>query len=150
MILSITLIFVPKYFNKCDYVNVEDYNTMSKGFELSVLSVNIRSYYKNIDLFSGFLSSVTTVPSIIVLTETWLNHDNLNNANINMYCSKHSIRESRRSGGVSIYYRDNLIVNVLEDLCINDCVIECCAVNLVVSGRNTVIPSHLPATLWYH
>ena len=73
----------------------------------------------------------------IILTETWLNDDNKDLANIPGYIGFHTIRLNRRSGEVSVFVRDDLNAVIHKDLCLSDQTIESCV--KVACGSESVV-----------
>ena len=79
------------------------------------------------------LQSFNYEPNVIVLSETWLCENNKNNATIPGYSAVHVVREGS-SGGVSIFYRDCLHVEVFEDLSVCNASIEACSIRILLDG----------------
>ena len=50
----------------------------------------------------------------MVFTETWPKKDNCDYAKIDGYSTFHTVRENKRSGGVSIYYRSDINVQLIN------------------------------------
>ena len=98
--------------------------------ELIFVNYNIRSFFKNITGFCTIMQSASFEPDILILTETWLKEDNHEFANIRGYEGFHTIRTSGRSGGVSIFCRDNLVATCLPDFCITNSFIESCTLRI--------------------
>ena len=94
---------------------------------------------KNVTSFSALLNVLNTAPDIIILTETWLTELDRDYANIYGYTATHTIRNTGRSGGVSIYVRNCYDVDVLSGLCICSETIESCAVEVNIGGQNISI-----------
>ena len=57
-------------------------------------------------------------------------------ADMEGYESFHTTRDSRKSGGVSIYYRNGLMMELVHDLCMCNVSIESCAVKVSIGGAN--------------
>ena len=72
------------------------------------------------------------MPQIIILTETWFSNENA--WNLEGYASYNTIRPIRRSGGVSVFVKNNLVSNKLQNLCICNENIEICTVSIVVNN----------------
>jgi hypothetical protein len=79
---------------------------MTEISSIKVLNQNIRSLRKNFDLFLSHLESEKLSPDIIVLTEIWVNRDEINFYKIPGYNVYSRCNESYRSGGVAVYIRD--------------------------------------------
>ena len=71
-------------------------------------------------------------PGILVLNETWLKEDNCDYAKINGYSSFHTIRENNRSGGVSIFYKSDINVQLINVMNISTESIECCEMKVAL------------------
>lgn len=99
---------------------------------LFVLSLNIRSFFRHQRDLISMLGSIDCDPDIIILTETWLCIDNRDSALVDGYEACHVTREGMRSGGVSIFYKGNLKLKMIEELSVCNNIIESCVVELVV------------------
>ena len=97
----------------------------------------MRSFSKNIDNLLNDLNALSRCPDAIILTETWLNDDIRDFANIPGYIGFHTIRLNRRSGRVSVFVRDDLNAVVHKDLCLSDQTIESCV--KVTCGSESVV-----------
>ena len=94
---------------------------------LSVLSFNIRSFFKNSVEFLATINNNNI--DVVVLTETWLNSDTEELCNIQGYTGFHNYRKSKKSGGVSIFVNNNLKCDELNINVSND-TIECLGVKI--------------------
>ena len=120
------------------YYSIDNYNHLcsnSKKF-ITFLNYNIRSFNANFDSFICIFEE-NNIPDIIVLTETWFNSNTVQDiVNYNAY---HTVRETARSGGVSIFVKDTYQVNLIPELCICNDAIEICGVQLYISGTAMII-----------
>ena len=91
-----------KYYLENDINDVIKRNNLSVE-EFSLMHLNIRSLPKNIGKLSDFLSFIYNRFSVIGLSETWLNNDNLDLYELPEYKSVHLTRPSKKGGGVSLY-----------------------------------------------
>ena len=97
-----------------DYLTVSDFNdSMDGSKKYSIFNYNVRSFRKNFESFMGIFSP-GNFPDVVVFTETWFEPDTAQG--IPGYQAYHSIRVGSRSGGVSVYVRDNLKSKQLVEL----------------------------------
>jgi len=85
--------------------NVPEFDDVvcSSRYNFFLCHFNIRSFHANADEVLLFLSSLTILPDIIILSETWFSPDST--MNIDGYYGHHACRTDRRGGGVSVYVR---------------------------------------------
>ena len=123
------------------YYSISEFNLLdARNSQPYLLNYNIRSFRKNFDSFSLFLSSLNKKPSMIVLTETWIKEDNAFFSNIAGYSVFHTFRgNNRRSGGVSIFIENYLSSSRIDEYCISDLIMESCVVNVKSSDENLII-----------
>ena len=138
--------FGERNYSENSYLTLREFNLkFSATNGLTILTVNIRSYFRNIDSYLAFIHSLEVLPDILVMTESWLTSENVHLANINGYNSFHTLRLSgRRSGGVSIFGRKNLNCEKLDNLCISNGTIECCCVRLFINEPYIVLGVYRP------
>ena len=95
-------------------------SSFSKNCEYNTLNVklqNIRSLFKKLDYVKTFL--LLNNVDICFFTETWLNSKILNSMiKIQGYEVLRSDRPGRKGGGVAIYYKDSLDVQLIANNCI--------------------------------
>ena len=88
--------------SNCNYVIPEsfqnEYSHILKD-NLSIISLNIRSFSKNRLYFSGLLTNCDHDFDIIVLTETWENIDDNPLFHISGYYVHHVHRDAQMGGG---------------------------------------------------
>ena len=116
--------------NSSGYFSVGEYNdhfSCNNSNFLTILSYNIRSYNSNYDQFSCHFEP-NNFPEILVLSETWFKSYNL--TGIANYESYHTVRESHRSGGVSVFVKNLFRSEKLENLCKCNSDIEVCVVRV--------------------
>ena len=101
-----------------------------------LLSLNIRSFHKHKDELMAMLSTMRIQPDILVLTETWLKRDDVVYADIAGFDAAHTVRDSRRSGGVSIYCRQKYKMKVYSNLSVCNTNIESCSVSVDMGTDN--------------
>ena len=118
------------YNHTCSYVDVKkSFSLLSTQNNFSVLSFNIRSYFKNIDETVIALNQLIGKVDIIVLTETWVNSSTVSLCKVSGYKDFHIYRKSKVAGGVSIFVNDNLSSRKLDIDLIEDN-IECMGVSV--------------------
>ena len=120
-----------------NYYAISEFNSLAHFNHLStILNYNIRSFFKNIDQFLLLLDALATKPTILILTETWLVENNYLDANIPGYNAFHTIRKTRRSGGVSIFVRNSLNASKIDQYSKSDTIMELCVVKVCISHFN--------------
>ena len=115
------------------YFSVSQFNALINDSQnlLTIINFNIRSFYGNSDNFFCLFDD-GNMPQIIILTETWFSNENA--WNLEGYESYHTIRPNRRSGGVSVYVKNNLVSNKLQNLCICNENIDICTISFIVNN----------------
>ena len=117
---------------KCQYKFFHDFSDISDDAHcFTVACFNIRSFFKHIDEFLSLINCNNNSSSfdVIILTETWLNKDVVDLANIPGYDGYHCYRSSNKAGGVSIFVRNALISESI-DVNLSNNVIECLGIRL--------------------
>ena len=117
--------------------SVDNFPTDSPKF--NIMSFNIRSFDKNGQLFSFILHALHRLPEIIVMTETWLEVEDRDFSGIEGYNVLHTIREQRRSGGVSVYSRVNISIRQIAEFTQCNETIESCVVEIKAGLENFVL-----------
>ena len=69
----------------------------------------------------------------LILTETWFTDDN--HCSIKNYCSYHTIRSDRQSGGISIFVDENFISRKVQNLSYCNERIEVCSVEILINNN---------------
>ena len=108
------------------YYSVTNVGAAIGAGAFSIVSLNIRSFRKNYDVFQAVLSSANVSPDIMVFSETWLSEP----VDIDGYVSFHSFRCERRSGGISVFIKDIYPANIMADFSVVNDTIESCAVRI--------------------
>jgi len=118
--------------------NIYNPNSFSSKFasdhSVLIMHHNIRSFSKNFDELSVFIDSLVKKVDVLVLSETWFNSDN--KIPIEGYKDYHSVRTTRQCGGVSIYIKNSLSSNIIEDFTVNHDFIETVVVRIKISHTN--------------
>ena len=118
---------------QCKYYCVDTFNSYSRSNHengLSIICFNIRSFTKNSDEFLGYLKNLELKFDVIVLTETWGKEETLALFNIPGYNSHHNYRQNKISGGVSIFVKNTLHTEEIDELNISNDTIESVAVSI--------------------
>ena len=106
------------------YYNIEDYSSITEPTEknyINILHVNIRSLNKNIDTLKSFLNCLPKTPDVLAVTETWLKKSNKHLYSLDGYVSHHLVRTDKKQGGISIFTKNELATEQLNQHCyIND------------------------------
>jgi len=111
--------------------------------KISVFHLNIRSFNRNSDELSIYLSQFPAKPSIIVLSETWFSDGSV--SELDGYRGHHVYRRDRRGGGVSVFMRVDIVCSAVDRFSYIDNNMEICTVNVGACGRNlTVIGIYRP------
>ena len=120
----------------CKYYDIDYFNNKfakTNNSKLSVISFNIRSFYKNSDEFIGFLSNLKFKFHIIILTETWLSDKNIELCNISGYTGIHCVRKNKQGGGVSLFIHNSLTFKRLNNYSISNDLFESVGVSVDIS-----------------
>ena len=104
----------------------------------SLIHINIRSINANGDSFVSYLSTLKLKFSVICLTETWSNEQNLLDNIFPSYKGFHTFRSiGRRGGGVSVYVQNHLNAKFLPDFSRSLDFLE--SVIIQIQSRNKII-----------
>ena len=101
-----------------NYISLEQYTKkfpIHNSNTLSAFHINIRSLESNFTHLEAFLASLAHPPDILGLTETWINDINKGEFILEGYCAFHVVREPDKHGGVSIYIRNFLAPEAVEE-----------------------------------
>ena len=121
-----------------NYISINDYNAINYDKNIfSTMSYNIRSFSANSDTFFSMFHNQNSYPDVLNLTETWFQDSNVEE--IPGYKSYHTFRTSGRSGGVSLYIKNDFPSRILGDLCISNDIIEICCVEVTVNTTSFCI-----------
>ena len=94
---------------------------------LTIINYNIRSFRKNSDLFLPIVQKCS--PHILVFTETWFSKDS--QSDIYNYIPYHITRTSQKSGGVSVFVRNDLNSSGVDQFSYVSVNIEVCTVKII-------------------
>ena len=107
-----------------NYYTVDEFNstvnaikpTTNNGQNFSLIHVNIRSLYRNLEKFDLFLSLINKSQfSVIAITETWLHSKSPPIFDIENYTLLRADRQKGRGGGVALYIRKDLKYKLRQD-----------------------------------
>ena len=117
----------------CNYISMSDFNRKIQNYNngITIINFNIRSFSANFDGFISCFKNFDSIPDIMVLTETWFKENSLKE--VNYFKDYHTVRSSHRSGGVSIYVKDNLNSKKMENLSFCTPFIEICTVEITTN-----------------
>ena len=92
------------------YSSISEFHSLNQEHKsfIKVLGYNIRSFDKNFNSFLCLLNH-DNLPEVLVLSETWF-YDR-STVGIPGYVAHHTVREHGRSGGVSVFVRQNFCVS---------------------------------------
>ena len=85
----------------------------------SLINLNIRSLMANEDAFNALICSLRTRFDVFCFTESWLNSSTVDLVHFDNYSSLHSLRPSKRGGGVSIFIHNNITSKSIEKCCLS-------------------------------
>ena len=101
--------------------------TLNDSNFISVFNQNIQSFNAHLDEFM-LLFNEKSMPDCFIFSETW--HDGHTPVLIPGYTGFHTVRESRRSGGVSIFVKNSLNCELIKELSYINETIEVCTVKI--------------------
>lgn len=132
---------------ECDYKSVDDLNTDYKNYDkFTVLQMNCRSLPKNFHSINIFINSLSFKPSVICVSETWLESDtNITNIyKLHNYVFLSRCRKSKRGGGVGMYVRNDLeFTDITALYSFEDTVFECLLVEINLKNKSNIIVASL-------
>lgn len=95
--------FVANSSSNFSYNGISDNNLVSQNFQgVQIVHQNIRSLRSNFNNFIAHLDSFSLLPDLLFLSEIWINDEEINLYRLD--CCNNSYR----SGGVLVYYRNDL------------------------------------------
>jgi hypothetical protein len=101
---------------KCHNFNsIEEYkSSLNETNSFNCLAVNIRSIRKHWDTLLSALNETLDKLHLLILIEINITEDELTLYNITDFNKVAHCRESRRGGGIMIFYKENLNINVMQ------------------------------------
>ena len=97
---------------------------------LSVMHFNIRCALANKTQLEAVLSTLSTQPDVIALSETWLTEHDKDLFFLDGYQAFHVVRQHSIHGGVSVLIREGLNADIQTDFSFVDLEIEICTVSI--------------------
>ena len=86
----------------CGVYSIDSFDNSSINFNgLFLVSFNVRTFNKNFNGFSFYISKLNIIPDVIILTETRFSQGLTDN--IPGYISFNSARSEKSGGGVSVF-----------------------------------------------
>ena len=126
--------------NISNYYSVQQFNNLDHNFShISLFNSNVRSFHANGHLFEALFSSLSKLPDLIVLTETWNGPETIDTCRLEGYSAIHTMRTSNRGGGVSVFYDTNWRCEKIENLSVCTETIETCVCRVTFSGSSLII-----------
>ena len=135
------------YFSECEaspspYYTVQEFSSLiSQGTPcLTFFNFNIRSFRMNSPMMLSLFPTPTAYPEVFILSETWFTEDYKDV--INGYQGFHTVRvceSNRRSGGVSVFVREEFSAEILEFASYSNEDIEVCCVKTMLCNSQYVI-----------
>ena len=124
------------------YYDLNQYNTSIPHEENSTLNImhfNIRSLVKNGNELIGFLHCMKKQPDVIVTSESFLDSNSMADFHLNNYKDFHITREDTKRGGVSIFVKQSLNADLLNEFSYIHSEIEICTISLKLSNKSYTI-----------
>ena len=106
---------------------------------LKILTLNVRSLRQNFDQLLILLDNLKTKFDVMTLTETWISKNEANRYLIRDFSMYTQERENKRTGGVVMYVRRNLVCDVTEISESTFGAIKCEIQNNTKEGKNVEI-----------
>lgn len=102
----------------CKYVSLDNQTFLTQTPEdFYILQLNCRSLPKNYSKLVLLLSTLQIIPSLIMISETWLSPNSaVNLLQLPGYKFLYSSRTNKKGGGVGMYVRENLNYELKSDL----------------------------------
>ncbi len=124
-----------------NYYDLDAYNKLHSHCKssINILHINSRSLPKNIDNITALLASLSTVPDVLVVTETWLTNNTKLLYHLPGYHSHHLVRTNRAHGGVTIFISNNLQSEQVQDFTLTNNNIEINTVKVTSQSLSILI-----------
>ena len=104
-----------------------------------IMTIYIYIYISNHNTILNMLDTIGFTFSIIIITETLLNTNNIKLCNINEYNSIHTIRKNGRGGGVSIHIIDNIKYDIIDNLRYSNNICEIATIKIISNNSNIIL-----------
>lgn len=93
------------------------------------MHINVRSIRNKVDEIDNLMASIENKFDVVCFTETWLSQtDHI--PFFDGYRSQHLTRINQRGGGVSMYIKEKMRFNIMEEFSVINEDVECLAVHL--------------------
>ena len=106
---------------------------------INIIHINIRSLQKNFDLLKSMLNCLPKQPDIIAITETWLRDSTKHMYTMDGYTAFHLVRTNREHGGISVFVKDEIHANILDQYYFVNEHIELHSLKITVNAQEYVI-----------
>ena len=104
----------------CRYLNKIDFNRNTMYIDntntFSIIHINARSFIYNHEQIEKYLYELTFKFNIIIISELWMKESDIGNYELCNYNSFHTIRKNKMSGRVSIFVKNSLTSQVVNNL----------------------------------
>lgn len=135
------------FFNRinstCNYYLVDNFNMKLQNINgFSIIHFNARSLKANMNKITLHLMKLNHVFDIITIADNSLSEEDCLSFNIKNYEVKHIVRPSNKNGGVSIFVRNHLNFDIIEDMsysCEN--VMDCLALKVKLNNNRNIYVS---------
>ena len=127
--------------NNCKYYDINTNFKTDVNKSLSIIHINARNLNTNFEPLTNFLESTFHKFDVIAVSETGVKDVSTNQYKLEGYRVNHICRKTTKYGGVSLYVKNELNFNIVENMCycIDD-VYECIPIELCNSNeKNTII-----------
>ena len=95
-----------RYLNKTDFnrntISIDNTNAFS------IIHINARSFIHIHEQIESYLYELTFKCNSIIISESWMKESDIGNYELCNYNSFHTIRKNKRGGGVSIFVKNSL------------------------------------------
>ena len=124
-----------------EYYTIKEYcdKEFQNKFNLSILNYNVRSFFNNLTHIESLMELMQDCFNFIVFSETWLNPLNFESCSLKNYSGYHTYRTDCRSGGVSVFVRQEYSSELVESLCFCNHNIESCVVRVNVGNARIFV-----------
>ena len=126
---------------KSKYYDIDSLNShaLMEAHDLSVFYHNICSLYPKQDAVQSYLSRLNFDMNVLCFVESWLNESTRNLVNFNGCNDYHSLRDSKKGGGISLYIQSKFRSKLLPGQSSVTDVIESLFVELQASSTRVFI-----------
>ena len=87
------------YENISKYYDITSYNMLISQIsdKVNIMHLNSRSLPKNLNRITAFFETLSSLPDVLAVTETWLTNNNkhLFHLHLDNYCSFHLVRQTQ-------------------------------------------------------